>query len=953
MGAKEDTSKMRGKFLARFGGIGSWMAWAVLAAGLVLLAGSVLLQAGKQHRHYREMHQQQLRDATRQAAQTVRARIGNAEMLLRWITERFPRNPDGSWEQMRLEIQRDAAYFSTVSILPASSGTTFTVGAREFELTENEREALAANRTVLLAPKSATGAGRLYLMREVRDAPPRRRRVLAELRDGWWRTVLEPGTNANLAVFDAWGQPHFSSQPQVPQVAASSIATMASLPPGETVGDLAWNEAGSEWVGAVVGINAAFVTSDTALVMVALAPDRPWSVAFWSAARTQATFLPLLLLMAWLCHRVGARNSAALRQVRRALGQLPDRRVALPSSSLLFPEVRQVAEACNRASDAIEQQNETRRVLDEIDGLLLPGGDHESVIDQVLGRVRGVTRAHNVGLTLVDPVGSHGRLFTVSATGGAPVTRVPLDTDMVDTLRASGPGLTVLRSEEERHSFLAPLQAGGATFFRVWPVMAGDELAAILAVGYAGAPAGADGIARTGTQCAQRLGASLASNARAERLYRQAHFDPLTQLPNRLLFRDQLQAEVQAATQNGTSGALLYIDLDHFKRVNDSLGHEAGDQLLSIVAQRLRACVKDGDTVARLGGDEFTIILREVAGTADVTAVAQRVIESMRRPIRVGGRDHIVRASIGIALFPGEGTGIDELLHNADLAMYRAKETGRGGAEFYNPVLGQRTSDSGMFRALGRREFSLYYQPQYRVADGSLAGIEALLRWQPPGGAMKSSAEFVPAAEETGLIVDLGGWVIEAACAQLAAWREAGIAAPVMAVNLSVQQLRDPRFVASLQRQLERYRLPPSALTFEMNEAALTDEDSRPCLEELAAMGVGLTLDDFGTGNMALASLRRYPVQAVKIDRSFVAQVVSDHSTAALASTIIAMAHGLGKVVVAEGVEEAVQLEYLREQRCDLAQGYFMARPLSAQDMTALLLGRQDVREGDRSAAGG
>ncbi len=928
------------------------MAWSVFAAGLVLLAGSVLLQAGKQHRQYREMHQQQLRDATRQAALTVRARIGNAEMLLRWITERSPRNPDGSWEFMRQEIQRDAGYFSTVSILPASSGSAFTQGAREFELTEREREALAENRTVLLAPKSATGAGRLYLMRELRDVPPRRR-VLAELREGWWRSVLDPGPDTNLAVFDAWGQTHFSTLPQAPPIAGPSIARLGRLSPAEQVGDLAWNEAGGAWVGAAVAINAAFVTSDTTLAMVALAPDRPWSAAFWSAVRTQATFLPLLLLAAWLCHRVGARNALALRQMRRALGQLPVRRGAISASPLLFHEGRQLAGACNRASDAIQQQNDTRRVLDEIDGLLLPGGDHEGVIDQVLARVRAVTRAHNVGLTLVDPVASHGRLFAVSAAGGAPVTRVPLDADMVATLREAELGLTVVRNEEGRHSFLAPLQAGGATFFWIWPVMAAGELAAILAVGYVEAPSGAAGVAQTGTQCAQRLGASLASNARAERLYRQAHFDPLTQLPNRLLFRDQLQAELNAAMQNDTHGALLYIDLDHFKRVNDSLGHEAGDQLLSIVAQRLRGCVKEGDTVARLGGDEFTIILREVGGTAEVTSVAQRVIEAMRKPIRVGGREHIVRASIGVALFPDEGAGIDELLHNADLAMYRAKELGRGGAEYYNPKLAQRAPDSGMYRALGRREFSLYYQPQYRVADGSLSGIEALLRWQPPGGAMKTSAEFVPAAEESGLIVDLGGWVLEAACAQLAAWREAGIVAPPMAINLSVQQLRDGQLAAGVRRQLIRYRLPPEALTFEMSEAGLADEDSQSCLEELASMGVGLTLDDFGTGSMALASLRRYPVQAVKIDRSFVAQVVNDHSAAALASTIIAMAHGLGKTVVAEGVEEAVQLEFLREQRCDLAQGYFMARPLSAQDMTSLLLGRQGGRGDGRNAAGG
>jgi EAL domain-containing protein (putative c-di-GMP-specific phosphodiesterase class I) len=258
-----------------------------------------------------------------------------------------------------------------------------------------------------------------------------------------------------------------------------------------------------------------------------------------------------------------------------------------------------------------------------------------------------------------------------------------------------------------------------------------------------------------------------------------------------------------------------------------------------------------------------------------------------------------------------------------------------------------------MFRALSRREFSLYFQPQYKVADGSLAGIEALLRWQQPGGALRTSAEFVPAAEESGLIVDLGGWVLEAACAQLAVWRESGVATPVLAINVSVQQLRDAQFIASLRRQVERFRVKPESLTFEISEAALTDEASQQCIRELTEIGVGLTLDDFGTGSTSLASLRRHPVQAVKIDRSFVEQLVRDHAAAALASSIIVMAHGLGKAVVAEGVESAEQLEFLREQGCDMAQGFYMARPLSAQDMTALLLGRSAARAEDRSAAGG
>jgi diguanylate cyclase (GGDEF)-like protein len=460
-------------------------------------------------------------------------------------------------------------------------------------------------------------------------------------------------------------------------------------------------------------------------------------------------------------------------------------------------------------------------------------------------------------------------------------------------------------------------------------------------------------VAGCGTHCAQRLGIALSGNARAEQLYRQAHFDPLTQLPNRLLFRDQLAQELRNVEQNGARGALLYIDLDHFKKVNDSLGHAAGDQVLSIVAQRLRACVKDGDTVARLGGDEFTVILRDVSDATAVSAVADRMILSMQLPVRLGARDHHVHASIGIALFPADGSDLDELLRHADLAMYRAKDLGRGAAVFYNPKMaarGARVADSGLYRALKRREFSLYFQPQYRVNDGSMVGVEALLRWQKPRDGLVPSADFIPAAEESGLIVDLGGWVLDAACSQIALWREQGIAAPRVAVNLSVQQLRDPDMVASLRRNLERYRLQFDAIELEMSEAALTDPDSQACIEGLSALGVRLTLDDFGTGHTALANLRRYPVGAVKIDRSFVEELADSPAAAALASTIIVMAHSLGKQVIAEGVETSDQLDFLRERGCDLAQGYFMARPLSASDMTEMLIGRTPEVPGERSA---
>ncbi len=928
------------------------VALAVLAGGLLLLVLSVLLQAGKQDRQYRAMRQEQLRQTVQQAALMVRSRIGNAEVLLRTAVERSRRDADGNWNGLRATLQQDGGFFGSVTILDPDEDEHFQLGAREFRLTAREAEALRDGRSVLVAPRVAAGAGRLYLLRRLNEPAPQRR-VLAEMREGWWSMLQGMGQGIQLAAFDAGGQVHLSTRTNVAPIAELGRQRAAALETGQLSADIAWNENGEPWVGAVAPLSMGIVTSDAGLVLAAIHRDRPWSVAFWSAVRTQSTFLPLVLLAAWLAFAWMRRQEQALRHVRRALDALPDRRVALVGPAGLSPEVRRLVDAAQRAGEAIQQQNHTRRVLDEIDALLLPGGDYESVLDQVLTRVRSVSRAHNVGLTLVDVMTGHGRLFAVSAAGGQPVTRVVLDHDMALRLRDAEQGMTIVRCEEGRHSFLEPLQDGGAKFFWVWPVMAGGDLAAVLSVGFEDAPSGGSGIADIGTQCAQRLGLSLASHARAERLYRQAHFDPLTQLPNRQLFRDQLQAELHNAVASGGCGALLYIDLDHFKRINDSMGHEAGDQLLAIVAQRLRGCVKEEDTVARLGGDEFTVILRHVEDAGEVAAVARCIIEAMKHPVRLQEREHLVRASIGIAMFPSDGSAIDELLHHADLAMYRAKELGRGGAEFYNPKMGLRAADSGLFRALSRREFSLYYQPQYRVSDGRLAGVEALLRWQQPDGVLRTSAEFVPAAEESGLIVDLGGWVLEVACAQLAQWREAGVAPPVLAVNLSVQQLRDVQLVPMLRRLLERHRLTPQSLAFEISETALTDEDSQQRLHELSELGVGLTLDDFGTGNTSLANLRRHPVQAVKIDRSFVDRLEADAEAAMVAGTIIVMAHSLDKQVIAEGVETAGQLEFLRDRRCDLAQGYYMARPLSVQDMTAMLLGQRANREQERSLASG
>ena len=927
---------------AIFNGLGRRVALSAAACGMVMLLAFVWLDArNEQHQAAAQQREQVERLAT-QASAAVARRIRSAEVVLRTLSS--AQGDVGERAATLWGLAETTGMFSWMTVTSPDGSAIAQAGARQFRLAGGQLEVVQAGRSVLFSSRDSAGEPGLYLARYVRSAG-RQRLLVAEITPTWlWEPARNPGPGFQLLGLDADGRMLAGTLENSGTL--SNLFVQRASESGRDAGarPVGWHDGRAAWTGSVAAITYLPGVSGPQLAVVAAAPVTPMS-GFLKASI--GSYLPLGALAIALALLAGAITSAGylptLRKLRRALMQLPERSASVELDSRASTELLEVVDAFNRAAEIIGSQRETSAALAEIDTLLIAGGEFEYVIDRVLTLVCGVTQARNVGVTLIDSdAEGHGRLFAVSAKGEFPVNRVVLDEQMATTLFESKTGLTIMRCEDERHSFLKPLQVDGSQFFWVWPVVVGDRLAAILSVGYVEPPHNGSHVAGCGTQCAQRLAAVLSSTSRAEQLYRQAHFDPLTQLPNRLLFRDRLAQELTAAVNTPSRGGLIYIDLDHFKKVNDSLGHKAGDQLLAIIAQRLRACVKDGDTVARLGGDEFTVIVRNVQDPGAASSVAERIIHSLALPVSIAGKDYQVRASIGIALFPDDGAQLDELLHNADLAMYRAKSLGQGAAVFYNPRMsrrGMRVADSGLCKAFKRHEFALYYQPQYSVSDGRILGVEALLRWQSPREGVIASADFIPAAEESGLIIDLGGWVLEAACSQIEQWQEQGVDPPRMAVNISVQQLRDPGLVPNLRRALERYKVPASRIELEVKEAALTDPESQECINELARLGVGLVLDDFGTGLTALNNLRRYPVHSVKIDRSFIEEVAVNPAAAALASSIIVMAHAVGKKVIAEGVETVEQLEFLRERGCDVAQGYYLARPLPVAAMSDMLQG--------------
>ncbi len=427
-----------------------------------------------------------------------------------------------------------------------------------------------------------------------------------------------------------------------------------------------------------------------------------------------------------------------------------------------------------------------------------------------------------------------------------------------------------------------------------------------------------------------------------ERLRYLAHHDVLTGLPNRALFLDRLEQAMARARRHDRTVAVMFMDLDRFKVINDSLGHAVGDALLRELAGRLRAAVRDGDTVARLGGDEFAVLLEDMARPEDASRVARKLLEALGEPFTAEGREFYLTASIGVSLFPADGDDAHALLKNADAAMYRAKERGRNSYGFYSAELGRRSArrlelETHLRRALERGELELHYQPQLCLRSGGVTGVEALLRWRHPQLGQVSPAEFVPVLEDTGLIVPVGHWVLERACAQLRAWREQGVDGFAVSVNLSAHQLHRPRIAEEILGVLDRTGIDTCSgcLELELTESLLMHEveETIAKLERLREAGVRIAVDDFGTGYSSLAYLKRFPIHVLKIDRSFVRDLPDDPDDRVIARSILSLGHNLGLDVVAEGVETRAQLEFLRAEGCGAAQGYLFSPPVPAAEL--------------------
>ncbi|GAA2528127.1 putative bifunctional diguanylate cyclase/phosphodiesterase [Winogradskya humida] len=615
--------------------------------------------------------------------------------------------------------------------------------------------------------------------------------------------------------------------------------------------------------------------------------------------------------------------------------------VALRSIRVLIDERTLRAEREREATERLIllEQAQTRQRLVETLLTIQRAISNRKPLPEILDAVTSGTAALLGGapVALILAEGGRGRRLSVASTSGPEgYDFADPDSSHTEAREAMATAQVIVRAVDPHDPAWGTIVA---TPVRVTGEMAGALVAQL--------PGSVDQYSEQREQLAafaQQVSLAL-TDARTVEAVREAHHDPVTGLPNRGLFLKIFNRVLASRAALTEPTSVLFIDLDRFKAVNDSLGHEAGDQLLAAVAGRIRACVRASDTTARLGGDEFAVLLHNSPVDA-ATAVGERVIETVKEPFNIAGRDIFIGASVGVAITRAAAANSDTLLSNADLAMYRAKKEGPGKVVVYEPhmhteAINYLSLRTDLQRALQEHEFRLQYQPLVRLDTGETAGVEALIRWHNPARGLVSPVDFIPIAEESGLIVELGQWVLETSAAQVAAWRRTH---PDLTLNVNVSghQLVHPRFAANVTRALAVAGLPSGAVTLELTESVLmSDPDAAVAsLASLRELGVQLSIDDFGTGYSSLAYLRELPVDELKIDRAFIARAELTGEDLALVRTIVELGHILGLRVVAEGIENAAQLEALRRLGCSYGQGYHLCRPSNPADIPQVLARR-------------
>lgn len=789
--------------------------------------------------------------------------------------------------------------------------------------------------TLSVEPASASIRNRrIILARAIGTNSAQRELLLAE---------IDPGTAFDLAedsdvlvcLADAESTPIDCSNPE-------AGAMTGFLPSDHAAVNSGWFD--WRWQGQLhrASFRQVFLRPDFGVAPWTLLVSKPMAEVMLRADGFRGLFPPVLALS------VGLVTLLSLIQIRRFLVPMEKLRQAAGSIAAQplienrvdianRDEFGELGQAFNTMAGRLNRQFKTITAMAEIDRSILSAADNRDIIDVLLARLPEIIACDSLAVATVQ-TGTMACVTLYQAGVIGDVT-AELSPDDVQQLQAHQPCSII--PESPGRIWLSPLEKSGNRYFQVFPINLQDRLAGLIVLGFRNPPSlKTDDLAQA-EKVANRAAVALSNVSWREKLYRQAHYDALTGLPNRILLRDRLGQAFSRADRERSSVALLFIDLDRFKVVNDSLGHRTGDELLIQAAAVLQTCVRQTDTIARFGGDEFIVVLPGADSNETVvdaaTRVAAELFAKLAQPFRLGEHEVFVGASIGVAIYPKDAGNMDDLIKQSDSAMYHAKAQGRNNVQFYSKPLTEKVRDrlsleTGLRRALERQELRLFFQPKVGCIQRELVGAEVLVRWEKPGQGMVPPAVFIPLAEETGLIVPIGTWILQQACRQAMQWQQEGRPRLRLAVNLSTRQFRDEGLVGMVADALSGSGLAADCLELEITEGAMMDDPAgaNQTLRRIKELGVHISIDDFGTGYSSLAYLRQFPVDALKVDQSFVRGLPENRDSVILVASIVALAHNLNLNVVAEGVETEEQLALLKSLKCEQIQGYLISRPIPA-----------------------
>ena len=865
---------------------------------LALLVGAQLRDTA------REQQLRQLALAGAHEASGLQARLHDAQALLALLAGRLL--------SQGLPPEADGQIYAHIEVWPALS----------------EGEVLARG-SLLLQQRDAQGL-RLALLQAVDPARPELGVLRGELAPNYlWTGLGDPARQIQTCVVNARGAVLHCSDPALAPLAQRIAAQQ------QDEADAAWLHQAQS-----LALGSHYAAEDWTLLM--LQPEPGITTVWGPLAYPLFGVLLLTLLLAFLLSGVQLRRTLVpLERLIEGTQRIAREEFNHPVQLLREDEFGQLGQALNHMGARLGQQMSTLRALAEIDQEILARADMDQIITRVQERLHELWPQAVTSMVVFDQQQSADFGIVHLHAGEQEVTaKVPskLEPWLLDRLARDYDGMWFDVGGGDLPDFLSMVAAAGARRILVLPIFWRERISGLMAIGLMAQREFSNELVQQARDLAHRIGLALAAQAREGRLRYQAFHDTLTGLPNRALLLERLTQEMAHARRNSRQLAVLYIDLDRFKKINSTQGHEAGERVLCQVAERLSSCTREGDTVARLGGDEFVVLLPGLANPKQAARLAGEMQSLLGEPFLIDGSNSHVGASIGVAIFPEDGDLATELLKKADMAMYRAKATGRGRVVFFEEGMNLAHQEQAVLErelrlAITRGQFSLRYQPRVQLADGRLAGAEALLHWQHPELGQVPPERFIPLAEEAGLMDDIGGWVLQQVCAQLGRWQAVGYRGSV-SVQVSGRQLSSGQLARQLQLALASGRAAAAGLVLEFTEGTRVDdlEAVGEQLERIQQTGVMLALDDFGIGSSSLGHLQRLPFDILKIDGSFMPSLGRDADADNIVHSLIALAHALGKIAVAEGVERQQQAELLQSWNCEQAQGRYYSQALTADE---------------------